>query len=62
MPLPSLVFPQKFRIICKSCGSDRVGIVNNIDYANDGDGRMDIWGSIDLQCENCRKYEEVIQA
>lgn len=59
-PLP--VYPRKFQLVCRSCGSDRVGVINNIDAANDGDGRTDIWGSIDLQCENCREYEEVIQA
>lgn len=49
-----------FVIVCATCSSVNVFVLNDYRVANDSDGRWDIWGSVYLVCADCNYNIDVM--
>jgi ribosomal protein S27E len=47
-----------FTIICDKCGSKNVYVENSLGYSSTSGS----WGSVDLMCNDCDNYTEIVSA
>lgn len=47
----------KFKITCKTCGSENVRLSNSLGWSPDSGG----WGDIALKCDACNAYQVIYE-
>jgi len=51
---------EAFEIKCHKCGSSKISLQDDRRKVDDGDGRIDEWGSVSLECLKCGNWADII--